>query len=353
VSRGPDREASIERLLRRSLKSQAVSVPQGPCLDAETLAAWVDGTMTADELGAAETHLSDCGRCLALLATMVKTSPAVPPVERWWKSSTVRWVVPLMAGATAIVFWVALPSDDRSRSPEQMVARTETVPAAPRAQTPSVGQQSQTAEADGKLLDRSGPGEHRSAGRTDNLAGKPEPAGEATETASARQKPAAGGALQETVTTSGETPVAAPPRAAAVAPVAASADSLNRSNAAAMTVMGGTIEIVSPNPAIRWRIGARGFVQVSRDRGTSWEPLASGVTTDLTAGAAPSPFVCWLVGRAGTVLLTTDARTWQRVTFPEPVDLASVRATDARQATVTAGDGRTFTTTDGGRTWNR
>jgi photosystem II stability/assembly factor-like uncharacterized protein len=49
--------------------------------------------------------------------------------------------------------------------------------------------------------------------------------------------------------------------------------------------------------------------------------------------------------------LSTDGRTWQRVAFPESVDLVSIRASDGVNATVTAADGRTFTTTDGGRTW--
>jgi photosystem II stability/assembly factor-like uncharacterized protein len=33
-------------------------------------------------------------------------------------------------------------------------------------------------------------------------------------------------------------------------------------------------------------------------------------------------------------------------------DVAAVQAADAQTATVTTADGRTFRTTDGGRTWN-
>jgi photosystem II stability/assembly factor-like uncharacterized protein len=51
------------------------------------------------------------------------------------------------------------------------------------------------------------------------------------------------------------------------------------------------------------------------------------------------------------VLQTTDGRTWRRVTFPEPVDLIAVRATSADEATITAADRRTFSTKDGGKTW--
>jgi photosystem II stability/assembly factor-like uncharacterized protein len=73
----------------------------------------------------------------------------------------------------------------------------------------------------------------------------------------------------------------------------------------------------------------------------------------LTAGASPTPSVCWLVGPAGTVLLSTDGRSWQRLAFPEAANLVAVTATDDKTASVTASDGRTFSTTDGGLMWSR
>ena len=93
------------------------------------------------------------------------------------------------------------------------------------------------------------------------------------------------------------------------------------------------------------------MVQRSADGGATWTILASGATEDLTAAAAPSATVCWIVGRAGTVLLSTDGAQWRRVGFPERVDLTAIQATDSRDATVTTVDGRRFRTADGGRTW--
>src|SRR5204862_4377783 len=113
------------------------------------------------------------------------------------------------------------------------------------------------------------------------------------------------------------------------------------------------VEILSPDRSSRWRLGAAGAVQYSSDGGATWLALPTGASTDLTAGASPSASVCWLVGRAGTVLLSTDGRRWQRVTFPEAVDLTAVSATDARTATVTTADGRRFSTADGGLTWRQ
>jgi photosystem II stability/assembly factor-like uncharacterized protein len=66
---------------------------------------------------------------------------------------------------------------------------------------------------------------------------------------------------------------------------------------------------------------------------------------------APSVSVCWLIGRGGVILRSVDGLRFVRVSFPEATDLAAIRATDARQATVTTADGRVFTTTDGGVSW--
>ena len=79
----------------------------------------------------------------------------------------------------------------------------------------------------------------------------------------------------------------------------------------------------------------------------------TGATVTLAGGASPSPSVCWLVGPAGTVLLSTDGLRWQRLRFPETMDLMSVRAADDKIASVTASDGRTFSTRDRGLTWVR
>jgi hypothetical protein len=114
------------------------------------------------------------------------------------------------------------------------------------------------------------------------------------------------------------------------------------------------IEIVSSDPAFRWRLCGQS-VEHSADRGASWQPAAAGATAALTAGAAPSPSVCWLVGRGGLVLLTTDGRTWRRVPFPSPADLTGVQSTDAtgRSATIVTTDGQTFDTANAGATWIR
>jgi photosystem II stability/assembly factor-like uncharacterized protein len=110
-------------------------------------------------------------------------------------------------------------------------------------------------------------------------------------------------------------------------------------------------DIVSPNGTVRWRILTGGGVARSSDGGMTWQTQSTSIPTALTAGTAPSPTTCWLVGPGGIIVLSTDGRTWQRVPFREGVDLTSIRASDAMNATVLTADGRTFITTDGGKTW--
>jgi len=101
----------------------------------------------------------------------------------------------------------------------------------------------------------------------------------------------------------------------------------------------------------RWRVLSSGAVERSSDAGTSWQPITIDPPTLRITNGSASPTACWLVGRDGVVLLSTDGTNFTRVTPPAPVDLASITATSPREATVRTSDGRTFITTDGGQTW--
>lgn len=120
---------------------------------------------------------------------------------------------------------------------------------------------------------------------------------------------------------------------------------------AAARVAAPPVFIQSADASTLWRIMAGTVIQYSVDAGATWTTQDVKVEAPLAAGSAPTATVCWLVGRQGTVFVTVDGRTWQRLTFPEPVDLIAIIAKDADTATVTAADSRSFTTTDRGRTW--
>jgi photosystem II stability/assembly factor-like uncharacterized protein len=103
--------------------------------------------------------------------------------------------------------------------------------------------------------------------------------------------------------------------------------------------------------ASRWRVLANGTVQRSATDDGPWEAVTIDPAAHIMTGVAPLPSVCWLVGRGGVVLRTSDAQHFARVPFPATVDLVLIRAQDGTSATITAADGRMWSTTDEGKTW--
>jgi hypothetical protein len=122
----------------------------------------------------------------------------------------------------------------------------------------------------------------------------------------------------------------------------------------AVVVGDGAPTFQSPDGSVRWRIQSGRIVQQSLDGGASWATqYVAGDAITLTTGIAPSSSVSWIVGRAGVVLMTDDGRRWRQVTFPAPVDLVKVLASDARNVSIVTADGLTFASDDGGTTWRR
>jgi hypothetical protein len=107
----------------------------------------------------------------------------------------------------------------------------------------------------------------------------------------------------------------------------------------------------SPDPDVLWRISSGRFVERSSDAGSTWRVQWTKANAHVVAGAAPSIETCWLVGRNGIILLTTDGKKWRTIAPPADADFVDVAATDASSATVTTTDDRKFTTTDGGKRW--
>ena len=362
----------MDDLLRETLRSRAAD-PSAACVDAETAAAFVDGTLSARARSSAEAHIADCARCQAVLAAIVRSTP--PPIDRaWWRRPAVAWLIPAAAAAAALAIWIRLP--DSAGGPSVQMARSEPAPldsspiepaaigaAVPQAQ-PQIPSALERLTAADKVIVREGA----------------EASARARVTGSSSEA-AAGGNARKVLALSPAAPAPPPPAAAASpaapAPAAAAPPSdgarADAANAAAPTVETVTVSgaapvvenvpvatfrtglvpiIVSSNRASQWRVGNTGQVQHSTDGGRTWRSQSLGVKETPVAGSSPSPSVCWLVGRGGLVLITTDSgRSWRRLPFSVVVDLASVRAADDKTATIVAADGRTFTTSDGGSSW--
>ena len=113
--------------------------------------------------------------------------------------------------------------------------------------------------------------------------------------------------------------------------------------------------IVAPGEKHAWRLGDGGLIEISTDRGKTWNAQNSGVTADLTTGSATSNDVCWVVGKSGTLLLTVDGgKHWSQLSSPIAADLGGVHATNASHASIWDVPNRnSFETNDGGATWQR
>jgi len=113
------------------------------------------------------------------------------------------------------------------------------------------------------------------------------------------------------------------------------------------------IEIATLDPSVGWRVIGERILR-SDNGGRTWIVMRQDASDRIVAGSAPDNSVCWFVGAAGRVLLTVNAgATFVDVSLSEPLDLASVAATDARNAMIFSVVGRRFRTDDGGRTWRQ
>ncbi len=377
------------------------------CIDAETLAAWADGGLPRSEAAVVETHLADCERCTAMLATFARTIPDAPVAEPLWKRWHLRWLVPVATAATVAALWVLVPRPDSSQmttvgrgaTPEsQGAATSEPTLTARTTETSETKEQEQRvpvaqskpADALAKREDVQSAAPRQladSRGDRDEKLRQPlplnksvtiapaapvvEPAREAdreeaksvdTQTAErfSVAKPSANAAPPPAATApaapeASRAREAAATRAPAAAPQAAlgAAASQARGTGSFARELSAIIEIASPDPMIRWRVVGAGRVERSTNGGTRWEPATLPESATLIAGSSPSASICWLVGRAGSIYVTTDGLRFVRVPFGDRTDFVSIRAIDGRRATVVTIDGRTMRTEDQGVTWIR
>jgi hypothetical protein len=373
VQREDDRDRAIDRALRQSIKE---SISAGPApsersesrghIDGETLAAWAEGQLRPEAAARVEEHASNCAYCQQMLAAFARTAPPPLVSEPIWRRWHLQWLVPIATAATVAAIWVAIPRDEQERAAGPRVARVTEAPQTPAAAEPVAPSQSQNAAAP--------PSPQPAKEFKQSLS---VPVGQSAASA-ARPAEAAGGAKREELErrdAQGQLAdrfAEAPPQAAQRAPVpqegarekdADKPQALQetivvapkaRAAAGAFVTAAAPAEIRSTDSTNRWRIvGGGRQIERTTSGGTQWETASLSAPAVLTAGVSPAPSICWIVGRAGALYLTTDGLRFIRVMFPESIDLVSVAATDDRHATVMSADGRSFRTDDGGMTWSR
>jgi hypothetical protein len=385
VQREDDRDRAIDRALRQSLRGP-MSDP-GEHIDGETLAAWAEGQLRPEAAARAEEHASNCGQCQQMLAAFARTAPPPPVTKPIWSRWHLQWLVPIATAATVAAIWVVTPREEHARATSPLVDRVTEAPRTPPAATVApaepqnaVGARSPAPPPSAKEFKQSPslPVGQSAAGaaKREEFERRDAPTAERQADAFAQPQaapvappvgPQAGTQekdsgkprqLQETVAVAPASP------AAAAAPPASTADASAgnrglRDRAAdtrelAARAFAAPPEIRSPNSTNRWRI-VNGGRQLERSTsgGSQWETASLSSPGVMTAGMSPASSVCWIVGRAGAVYVTTDGLRFVRVMFPESIDLVSVTATDDRHATVMSADGRSFRTDDHGATWTR
>jgi hypothetical protein len=388
-----DRDRAIEALLR----SRRADESGAACIDAESLAAWMEGGLPADMRARVEQHAADCARCQALLASMARTAPELED-RQWWRTAMTKWVVPVAAMATALVVWVAVgrnssPSTPPPASSSPVIEAPREAPAPPVADRPvpparrrgEEAKREKTSRVDartGAAAEPTQQSEPRAAvggiagGQVDMI--RPQAQAGADSVARGPVPPTA--SPVPSLSPPAPAPVLPVPQAASPSPASstqsktappgvtetvtvtdATASNLAaaRGRGVAGRIDGGPreFEITSADPNYRWRIVPPVSIQRSTDGGRTWAvvdpvPAAGNLpAVILTAGSSPAPDICWIVGRNGVVLISTDGATWRRRQLPESADLIGVRATAATRAVVTTVDGRQFSTTDAGVTW--
>jgi hypothetical protein len=346
----------MDRLLRAVLKP-APRETAVECPDAGVLAAFVEGGLTATEQSSLDAHIVSCGRCQEALAVL---SQGLPPQDEeaiatpetgwftWVTRPRLRWLVPISAAATvAAVFFASRPliAPEGEVVPASEVTRMAQAPAPP-AELPGAAVEpspAKSAAMSGKSEFASPPERQETAMALAEKPPSPKVASDALADA-----PMAGERARD------KKPVE--PAAEMMAARVASEEKRTPPAAAtrrnARNLEAGLTTVSAPGGTVLWMFGAGGRLSRSGDAGATWHEQSSGVTVDLKAGAAPSPATCWIVGAAGTVLLTTDGERWERRPFPLAVDLAAVEASSARAAAITTRDGRRFETLDAGLTWS-
>jgi len=368
MSIGP-RDRVIESLLRGSLTA---AQPSAACLDAETLAAWVDGGLDTESTARAEAHVANCAYCQTVVASMVHVSDAIGATssldeasERPWWQLDIRWLVPLLGAATAGLLWMVVPQE------------------APRSAPPLVQESKDAAGARSEPSDARAPDRAAAAPSSATSAVSP-PAPPPVEPSARKARPAetqalsketdrqardqagamakleapsradAPAALEESIAQERRREAESVPAPAAPAPpptagaLGATEAARNRAAFAESAPL-----IASRDAAVQWRVRNGAIVERSVDGGGTWVATEGNAGAGVLAGASPAPEVCWLVGRSGLVLVTRDARTWRRATAPVLESLVGVEAIDERRATVRTAAGAAYQTDDGGATWRR
>ncbi len=144
------RDKAIEKLVARKLGARAAT--QGAaCLDAETLAAFFERTLSTGEISRCEAHLASCLRCQDQVAELVRLSEADQPVDVRAAAAALRpragfnwfrlaWAAPALIVLVIAGLWYTGEFDRSLRQPHETLVKPPGL--APSPVVPTEGRQS-------------------------------------------------------------------------------------------------------------------------------------------------------------------------------------------------------------------
>jgi len=401
-----DMDKAATGMLRKSLRDSGDACPEP-----EILAAYFERSLSPDETARCELHFSQCARCREQLAAMDRAGELVAAsggkqkqAARWLWLWDWRWLAPAAAVLVLATIWIARrPAPNRlavqsAQAPLVAMSQPSALPAnapvleAPPA-TPKIASRVDEEDHSEKMRRETPAKSAALADKEKFTANLPEASRNEVQKetqsdtlakdASEQRRDSnalADGAMAQAAAPPAGTPVSQAPAPALIAPAARQSNSgaVSASSAAAeatppkqmaasefrgttqmnqkaalktANVRSEPVLIRAPDPQVLWRISGGTFVERSINGGATWKTAVVIVDGNFNGGAAPSTQICWLVGHAGLIYMTADADHWNTIPPPTGMDLAGITAKDALSATVTAADGRKFTTTDAGSHW--
>ena len=358
-----NRDDAIDRLLRNAFGGEKSPGASGACIKAELAAAWADGALSGRERSAIQAHAADCLECQALLSALARSARLPPSTPE--RRPHLVWLVPLTTVVAAAFVWAVVVRTPRSPVSMEQTARV-IEPALPRPQEPVARQRLDQSTsprpagtpAETKTRDASNGLQATAANaqkgrlRVDGVASDAPTGSSSASGGDARETPQRIGGSVAGLSSESLAVQAAPAGASsALAKQLEAAAELAKATAPPTARSDSLKTDPRATSLVRWRLDAGGNIERSVDGGSSWQTQMTGATQTMAAVSSPSPNVCWAAGAHGTVLLTIDGRTWQQVGSPDRGDLIAIHAADDETATVTAADGRSFSTTDRGITW--
>jgi hypothetical protein len=384
-----NRERSFDDALAGHLRSGAKGIPQTDCADAETIAAYHEGALAAEQVASLKTHIAACERCQQILTTLEATDEIPAPAANLILQSTTapksdvhvlpacnralwQWIAPAGALAAALLVWVAVHENNSPIIP----ANAPSPSAKPNAKDDTRQAETVNPSASRTVTPQSGDSTSSNGASSDSLHGLPsaprsEVAGLARERAQtlSKQKDSSNAAKKST----------AP---AAVDQFAYNwpthKDSLNRNELSAPTldarnelVLTGPETSASATPAPSAPAPSSAHVHVSTESaelsgGVAQQQEMSGMSrfrqnevrlansVAESTISAPDGQVSWRVGQAGIIEFSADAgKSWTLQPSGVISDLLAGSAPGDKVCWIVGRGGTLLRTTDGGAHWQK